>query len=61
MKKIELLKKGEFFKRKDGANKTYVRGEYSRPAKAYECHDFDDVNSFIYIKKGKDVFIEFEF
>lgn len=53
---IEQIKKGEFFKKKEGANKTFVRGEYCRTNKVYECQNWDDINDFIYLKKGKLVY-----
>lgn len=58
---IDTLKKGDYFRRKEVSKKTHVRGSYIHSRKAYECYDFDDVNSFIYLKKGKEVFVNFEF
>lgn len=58
---IENLKVGDFF-HKVRANNTpmravWIRGKYCRINKAYECCRFDDVNSYIYIKKGVRVMI----
>lgn len=58
---IEKVKKGDIFKRKEDSKKVYVKGDYSREKKRYECYDFDDINSFIYLKKGKKVVVNFEF
>ena len=58
--KIKDVKKGDFIKRKADAKKTYVRGDYIRADKTYECYDFDDISSFIYIKGDKLVFIDFD-
>lgn len=61
MQNIETLKKGEFFKRKEGAAKTFTRGAYCKTNKAYECQNWEDISDFIYLKKGKQVFIDFEY
>lgn len=58
---IEQLPIGSFFKRKQGAKKVYVRQAYNRFAKKYECNWFDDINDYIYLKKGTEVFTDFEF
>lgn len=60
-KAIESLGLGDFFKRTDGAKKTFVRGKYSRFAKRYECVNYDDISDFILLAKGKEVFVNFEF
>lgn len=61
MVKIESLGIGDFFKRKEGAKKTYVRGAYNRATKSYECQNWDDISDYVFIKKGKEVFTDFEF
>ncbi len=61
MKSIETLKKGEFFKRKESAKKVYEKSVYCRENKKYECVNFDDINDFIYLKKGTKVFVNFDF
>lgn len=58
---IETLKKNDFFRRKEGANKTFIKVGYNREAKAYVGQNWDDINDYIYIKKGKQVFTNFEF
>lgn len=60
-KEIQLVKKGDFFRRKEGAKKTFIRQDYNRSVNAYTCQNFDDINDYIYIKKGKQVFVNFEF
>jgi len=57
---IDKLKKGDYF-RLPGKQRVYVRKEYSREAKKYEASRFDDVNHFIYKKKGTIVEIDFDF
>lgn len=59
--KIEELKNGEFFKRKSGAKKTYQALGYCRTNKKYEASNYDDINDFIYLKKGTVVIIGFDF
>lgn len=61
MKKIQDLKKGEFFKRKEGANKVYVADGFNRSIKKYEAHDFEDISAFASFKKDTLVFVDFEF
>jgi hypothetical protein len=61
MKKINELKKNDFFKRKEGAKKVFIVKGYCRTNKAYECQNWDDISDFIYLKKGKDVFVNFEY
>lgn len=53
--------KGEFIKRNEAAKTVYVRGDYVREKKAFECYSFDDINKFIYIKADKTVFVDFDF
>lgn len=63
--KIKEVKKGEFFTRKPLENPTesqvWVKGEYDRSLKAYECYKFSDVNACTYIKATKEVYTEFTF
>jgi hypothetical protein len=61
MKKINELKKNDFFKRKDGAKKVFILNGYCRINKAYEATNYDDISEFIYLKKGKEVFTNFEY
>lgn len=53
---IEQIERGDFFKKKEGSKKTFVRGKYCRVNSAYECVNFDDINEFIYLKKGTIVY-----
>jgi hypothetical protein len=59
-KKIESLKKGEYFK-KLGQNQVLIFNGYCKINKGYEYQKFDDISAFGYIKKGKQVLTEFEF
>lgn len=59
--KLASLKQGEYFLRKPDAKKVYIRGEYNRGDKRYECYEFEDVNHFIYLKGEVEVYTEFEF
>jgi len=59
---LKDLKKGEFFKRvsKKGIGSiVYVRGDYDKSTKTYECYKYDDINSFINLKGNAVVCIEF--
>lgn len=62
---IKDLKKGDFFTRKQienpKENQVWVRGEYDRSAKAYSCTRFSDFCDEIFMKPGKEVYVEFVF
>ena len=57
IKKIDKLKNGEVFTKKKGAKKEFSKDLYCRINKAYECTNMEDVNEFIYLKKGKEVYL----
>ena len=59
--KLKELKKGDFFKRTATAKAVYIRGEYDRSLKKFECTDTEDINRFIFISGEKEVFTEFEY
>jgi hypothetical protein len=58
---IKDAAKGEYIKRKADANTVYVKGDYDRSTKSFECHAFDDVCKFIYIKANKEIFVGFDY
>ncbi len=62
---VKQLKKGEFFTRRPIENPTekqvYIRGEYDRAAKKYECARFDDISGAVYLSGEKEVFTDFTF
>lgn len=63
--KVKELKKGDFFTKKAIAepreSQVWIRGEYDKSEKAYECTRFDDVCSSCYMKGDKEVFVDFVF
>lgn len=61
MVKIEDCRLGEFIKRKADAKTVYVRGMYDRVSKSYSLVSTKDMNKEIFIKKGKLVFVGFEY
>ena len=61
MQKINELKKNDFFKRKEDAKKVFILKCYCRINKAYECQNYNDISDFIYLKKGKEVFTNFNY
>ena len=63
MRQVELksISKGEFFRLTETAKATYVRDEYNREDKKFECYKYEDVNAFRSLKGSKKVFIDFEF
>lgn len=58
---IRNTMRGEFIKRNQAAKTVYVRGDYVREKKAFECYAFDDISKFVYIKADKTVYVDFEF
>lgn len=60
MKKISELKKGDFFKLSENGW-LYVRGDYDRSSKRYECYEIDDVNGCRYLEGSKDIISVFIF
>lgn len=60
MKRINELKKGDFFKLHENGC-VYVRSDYDRSSKKYECYKFDDINSYHQFKGNKEVITDFIF
>ena len=59
---IKSLKRGDFFKLSDKPNATiYIRGDYDKSDKKYECCKFYDCNSFRYFNGNKTVITGFTF
>lgn len=58
---IKLVPVGEYIKRKADAKKVWVRGEYDRASKSYECTDTEDIGNSIFIKSGRIVFVGFTY
>lgn len=63
--KIKDLKKGAFFTKKPipcpSAAQVYVKGDYDRSQKKYECPKFDDISDAIYLKGDAEVYTDFVF
>lgn len=63
--KLRGLKKGDFFTKKPiefpTERQVWVRGDYNRSERKYECYRFSDVNDFYYIKGDKEVYTDFVF
>lgn len=62
---VRELKQGEYFTKKPIAepseNQVWVRGEYVRAEKKYECYCWGDVNRLCYIKGDKEIYTDFTF
>lgn len=62
---IKQLKKGDFFTKKSieypTEKQVFIRGDYDRELKKYECIRFDDINNVQYLKGDKEVFTDFVF
>lgn len=63
--KLKELKKGEYFTIKPLENpkgsQVYIRGEYDRSEKKYDCGRFDDISYSRYFKGDREVYTEFTF
>lgn len=63
--KIKELKKGNFFTLKNveypKESEVYIRGDYDRTEKKYECYKFSDVNSTRMFKGDKEVYTDMIF
>lgn len=63
--KINDLKMGDFFTKKaveyPTERQVFIRGEYDRSTKKYECTRFDDINTVCYLDGKKEVFTDFIF
>lgn len=63
--KIKDLKKGAFFTKKPVDNpkesQVWIRGEYDRSEKKYECTRFDDISCSCFLPGSKEVFTDFTF
>lgn len=62
---VKELKKGDFFTKKrlenPRASQVFIRGEYDRATKKYECVRFDDANSVSYLKGSAEIFTDLVF
>ena len=62
---VKQLKNGEFFTLKPIAepkeSQVYIRGEYDRSAKKYECGKFSDISYSRLIKGNTEVYTDFVF
>lgn len=58
---IKSVKNGEYIKRKADAKTIYIKGEYIRSLKGFECADVSDINKTIVIKADKLVFVGFTY
>ncbi len=63
--KLKDLKKGEYFTLKPieepKENQVYIRGEYDRTEKKYECGKFSDISYTRYIDGDREVYTDFTF
>lgn len=63
--KLKDLKKGEYFTLKPieepKENQVYIRGEYDRTEKKFECGKFSDISYTRYIDGNREVYTDFTF
>lgn len=62
---VKELHKGDFFTKKPieapTERQVWIRGEYDRTQKKYECVRFDDISTCCYLKSGTEVYTDFSF
>lgn len=58
---IKSVKSGDYIKRKEDAKVVYIKGDYIRALKGFECTDAEDINKTIVIKSDKLVFVGFTY
>ena len=63
--KLKDLKIGEYFTLKPieepKENQVYIRGEYDRTERKYECGKFSDISYTRYIDGNREVYTDFTF
>lgn len=63
--KLKDLKRGEYFTLKPieepKENQVYIRGEYDRTEKKFECGKFSDISYTRYIDGNREVYTDFTF
>lgn len=65
--KLKDLKRGEYFTLKSfnggepSENQVYIRGEYDRAMRKYECGKYSDISYSRYISGEKEVYTDFTF
>lgn len=55
------VEKGDYVKRKLGANKVYVKGDYDKATKRFSLIDCNDMNREIFVKADKVVYVDFTY
>lgn len=62
---LKDLKKGDYFTVKaiecPTEKQVFIKGDYDRSDKKYECVRFDDINEYRYFKGTKEVYTDFIF
>ena len=65
MRKIKDLKIGEYFTLRKidepKESQVYIRGEYDRSLRKFECGKFDDISAYRNFAGDKEVYTEFTF
>lgn len=63
--KLKDLKRGEWFIRKPNEypkeKQVFIRGDYLRGTRKYECQRFNDISDFICLKEDTTVYVDFVF
>ena len=58
MKKIQDLKKGDYFRKKEGARRLFIYNGYCRINRKYIGDDVEDISEWYLVKKDTLVFLD---
>jgi hypothetical protein len=59
--KIENVQRGDFIRRKPDAKTTFTSAGYCRYTMRYQLDDWNDISRCVYLKKGTEVLVDFDF
>jgi hypothetical protein len=58
---MRSLKAGEYFKRTATAKRVYIKGDYCKARKVFDCQAADDINQFTAARSDRLVFVGFTY
>jgi hypothetical protein len=58
---MRSLKAGEYFKRTATAKRVYIKGDYCKARKVFDCQAADDINQYTAAKADRLVFVGFTY
>jgi hypothetical protein len=58
---MRSIKTGEYFKRTATAKRVYIKGDYCKARKVFDCQAADDVNQYTTARAARLVFVGFTY